>query len=284
LTEIAKPLRKFAETSETTKTDIYKLSESKKAPWLNNIEAEKDEVIYNGQESDSIFETSDSERPLLEKSKTDIRFPEPVPTNERMPWKPGAGIEESPMRYETTIPWLKDTGDSTKIFKTMDVTVKDKNYKAEGVDKERPLAEDEKNERREEIGKYIDDLKNNAEYPETINNNMDPEELKKISPEENAKMREEFNRNKAVLIKEWEEKNGKEWPTYKEDVYNENGIRIRKAGDKYDAHHVNPLELGGKNTSENITPIHASKHYDSQGIHAPESPYRNLVNTVKETN
>lgn len=129
------------------------------------------------------------------------------------------------------------------------------------------------------LKEYLDDLKNNSEYPDTIED--DGESYEKLSPEETAEKRAEFNANKERLIKEWEEKNGKEWPRYKEDVY-VNGKLIRKAGDRYDAHHIHPLSLGGKNESSNITPISAEKHFDKQGVHAPDSPYGKLEKALQE--
>ena len=51
---------------------------------------------------------------------------------------------------------------------------------------------------------------------------------------------------------------------------------IRKAGGDYDAHHIQPLGMGGKNEASNITPLHANEHYDKQGVHAPDSPYSKL--------
>jgi len=139
------------------------------------------------------------------------------------------------------------------------------------------------NDKAEEIEKlrqeYIDDLKDNSEYPETIEDSDKPYE--KQTPEEIAEKRAEFNAIKEKLIKEWEEKNGREWPRYKEDVY-VNGQLIRKAGDRYDAHHIHPISFGGKNEASNITPISAEKHFDKQGIHAPESPYGKLEKVLQE--
>ena len=128
---------------------------------------------------------------------------------------------------------------------------------------------------------YNDELKENSEYPETIE--PGDGEYEKVSPEENVKGREEFNEKREDLIKEWEEKNEKAWPRYEEDVYDEKtGKLIRKAGDRYDAHHIKPLSLGGKNEAGNITPISADKHHDKRGIHAPGSAYDKLARQVKE--
>lgn len=134
------------------------------------------------------------------------------------------------------------------------------------------------NEEIEELKeKYIDDIIDNSEVPETIDKD---EALKadytKCSVEETAEKREEFDRTKNSLIEEWEKKNGQKWPTYSQDVYSNNGRLIRHAGDKYDAHHIQPLSMGGKNVASNLTPMHAECHYDRQGVHAPDSAYAKL--------
>ncbi len=95
------------------------------------------------------------------------------------------------------------------------------------------------------------------------------EGLQKRSPQEVAEARSEFNKTRKDMIDKWEETNQRKWPTYDQDVTTAEGKTIRKAGDRYDAHHVQPLELGGKNTAENITPMHAKDHFDKQGIHRP---------------
>ncbi|WP_028517447.1 HNH endonuclease signature motif containing protein [Ruminococcus flavefaciens] len=131
------------------------------------------------------------------------------------------------------------------------------------------------------IKDYLNDLKSKSECPDTLNETPFKEsDLRKISPEENVSARKDFDNKKADLRKQWEEKTGKEWPVYKEDVYSDSRALIRQAGTPYDAHHIQPLELGGKNEVDNITPIHAKDHYDKQGVHAPNSPYSNLVKKI----
>ena len=129
-----------------------------------------------------------------------------------------------------------------------------------------------------EISKeYIEDLKSKSICPETISDRiMEVSELKKIMPEENAEMREEFSVKKNNLKREWEENYGRQWPKYEHDIYSANGKLIRKAGNDYDAHHIKPLCMGGKNEVDNITPLNAEVHYDKQGVHAPDSPYSKL--------
>ena len=103
--------------------------------------------------------------------------------------------------------------------------------------------------------------------------NVDISAWKKLSPEETKNMRNDFDARKDDLKRQWEKKNGHQWPKYDHDVYSNKGKLIRRAGSDYDAHHIQPLNMGGKNEPENITPIHASAHYDRQGIHSNDSPY-----------
>lgn len=127
------------------------------------------------------------------------------------------------------------------------------------------------------LDEYFKDLEEKSECPETISDTpFEVSDLHKLSPEENAEMRDEFDDKKAQLKKEWEEANKIPWPKYEEDVYSSNGKLIRRAGSDYDAHHIQPLGMGGKNEADNITPLHAEAHYDKQGIHAPDSPYSKL--------
>ena len=130
----------------------------------------------------------------------------------------------------------------------------------------------------------MQDIKDKSECADTISDKpFSVSDLHEVSPEENAKLRTEFNSKKAQLIRDWEQKNGREWPKYKEDVVNVvdgKEIIIRKAGQLYDAHHILPLCIGGKNEASNITPLHADVHYDSKGVHALGSPFDRLRNIV----
>ena len=188
--------------------------------------------------------------------------------------------------------YAKDSGEKRPFSASaQDEIHTEKNENGDGTesDQNESAQDEERNEKQEElddlVDEYFDDLVDNSEYPETIENDGSPWE--KVTPEENAKKREEFEDNKKDnpqckenLIKEWEEKHGKEWPRYKEDVY-VNGKLIRKAGDRYDAHHIKPLSFGGKNEVSNITPISAEKHFDKQGIHSPNSPYGRIETLSK---
>jgi len=63
----------------------------------------------------------------------------------------------------------------------------------------------------------------------------------KIDPSETAARRENFERMKERLKKEWSEEHGCDWP--KDDE-----------GNDYDAHHIEPLSRSGDNTLENLVP------------------------------
>jgi hypothetical protein len=120
---------------------------------------------------------------------------------------------------------------------------------------------------------YIDDIKAKSDVPDTVKD--DGSKYERISSEENAEKRGEFNKKK--LIPEWEKANGQKWPRYEKDLYvkgkDGQDILIRRAGQPYDAHHIHPLGLGGKNEASNITPISADKHRE---LHAKDSPYGRL--------
>lgn len=201
-------------------------------------------------------------------------------------------IKKVPQSLEEKIPTFEDkplTFEVSDKFPTfedknldIDLSIDDSSYIEDSKNEELDSSNDVNDEKEvvEELhNDYMEDIKNNSDYPETIEDQGS--DYEKISPEENAEKRAEFNANKEKLIKEWEEKNGQEWPRYEEDVVM-NGKVIRRAGDKYDAHHIKPLGLGGKNEAGNLTPISAEKHFDKKGVHAPDSPYAKLDNHYKE--
>ncbi|UOO87154.1 VENN motif pre-toxin domain-containing protein [Neisseria arctica] len=96
------------------------------------------------------------------------------------------------------------------------------------------------------------------------------------SQQELAKRRAEFGRNKAKLIREWEQNTGQKWPTYTKPVNSsKTGLRIRNIGDKYDVHHIQPLENNGANIWQNITPARYPDQHQG-GIHRSGGPLRSL--------
>lgn len=128
--------------------------------------------------------------------------------------------------------------------------------------------------------RYIKELKKYSDVSSTLKDvNLDTKDIKNVPKEEVANRRKEFNQNKANLIRQWEIKNGKEWPRYKKDVINENGIVERKAGQLYDAHHIQPLSMNGKNEVSNITPLRVDDH---RMIHAKGGTLDSLTSKVEE--
>lgn len=125
--------------------------------------------------------------------------------------------------------------------------------------------------------KYLEDVRSYSEYPETIDvEKVMKADFRKCSPEEKIKARTEFKQVKNDLIRQWEEKYGVKWPCNKEDIYDDKGHFVREAGKRYDIHHIQPIEMGGKNVVDNITPLRADVHYDAKGVHKTGSPFNNL--------
>ena len=130
---------------------------------------------------------------------------------------------------------------------------------------------------------YLDDVVKRSKVKDTIDvSKLKKRPWKRISPEKNKIMREQFANSdfKDSLIKEWERINNRKWPTYEKDVYSKNGKLIRHAGDKFDAHHIQPLGMNGQNVASNLTPMHVLDHADHWGIHAYGSPYDTLNNVL----
>lgn len=67
-------------------------------------------------------------------------------------------------------------------------------------------------------------------------------------------------------VEEWERQTALKWPTYEKDVFNEDGKRIRKRGDLYDAHHIFVQKYGGPHTWSNLTPMRCPEEHQG-GIH-----------------
>lgn len=125
---------------------------------------------------------------------------------------------------------------------------------------------------------YRDDLAEHSEFaPEAI----DLSSWEPRTPEENADARREYNKERAGLIRAWEEAHGQDWPRYTED---QAGPPPRRAGQLYDCHHIQPLEAGGANSVENIMPLHVDHHGPGarSGVHRQGSPLSRLVSELKE--
>lgn len=125
---------------------------------------------------------------------------------------------------------------------------------------------------------YMDDLKSKSPCPDTIRSgNIDPSKFERQPPDVVAKAREDFNDNKAQYRRDWEKAHNQEWPKYQTDILNSDGKVIRRAGDNYDAHHKQPLCLGGENKASNITPMDFRDHMK---IHSAEGSCTKLVKSV----
>ena len=97
----------------------------------------------------------------------------------------------------------------------------------------------------------------------------------KLTVEETAKSRKEFNKVKNSLIEKWEKETGQIWPKYDKDVLSKKGVPYIKKGDKYDAHHLIENTHGGEHEWWNI---HPAKNPDIHqgGIHGKDGLSRIL--------
>lgn len=189
-------------------------------------------------------------------------------------------MEEKSIPSEIDRKKLDCSLENAERFKSFGET-KENNAEKGKLNNTRPIKASLENKKPENmestVDDYFKDLKSRSDCPSTIKERpFEAKDLKKLSPEETAIRRDEFDDNKIELKKQWEKENGQPWPKYDVDVYSSNGKIIRKAGGDYDAHHIQPLGMDGKNEVSNITPLHANEHYDKQGVHAPDSPYSKL--------
>ena len=140
--------------------------------------------------------------------------------------------------------------------KRIEVPGDEANVNAEGMDKGQLLEK--------HVNEYLEDAKKLAARPETLKGiRIDVAKLEKIS--DNEERHKEYKKLKPKLIAEWEAKHGIKWPVYDRDIKYK-GV-IRKKGNLYDVHHVHPIELGGENTVNNITPMDFRNHTIKGGIH-----------------
>lgn len=143
-----------------------------------------------------------------------------------------------------------------------------------------PTHQSELNLTQEELNKqYMQQLEELSPCKDTLPAlNTSNSDWMRLPAEEVMNKRIEFNEIRSDLKEQWSAIYDREWPQYDKDIYSDSGNLIRRAGNDYDAHHIRPLCLGGENTAANITPMHASVHYDKQGIHAPGSPFDLMSN------
>lgn len=176
---------------------------------------------------------------------------------------------------------------SVDISKRLDVSKKTLDAQKGGVDITKRIQPENVNSIKKDISgndlkdtvkDYLNDLKSKSDFSDTLKDKTFDSSNLEITPSEQVKkLREEFEDKKKDLRKEWEKANNKPWPRYDHDVFNDNGVRIRKVGDCYDAHHIKPLQLGGENVASNITPLEINKHID---IHSTGGSCTKLVEKV----
>lgn len=213
----------------------------------------------------SIKETNEVKNPSVENFKN-------IKPEKEMTSKEVSDFWKNEFAKEKALAEIPDNGNATEMSKSdisdNDISIKDVSNK------------DITNKDISEVANdYIQDLKAKSEFADTIPENALDQTKLELQPQEKvAEKREEFDDNKAKLRKAWEELNHQEWPKYKEDIKNADGVVIRKAGDNYDAHHIQPLQLGGENVASNITPLDMYSHID---IHSGNGSCTALVEKVK---
>jgi uncharacterized protein YukE len=99
--------------------------------------------------------------------------------------------------------------------------------------------------------------------------------FEKLTPVETLKHRNKFNSVKNILISEWEEKTGQNWPRYTEEIYDKKGRLARDVGQPYDAHHIIENNFGGPHEWWNIHPAKFPDEHQA-GIHGKGSPAQKL--------
>lgn len=97
----------------------------------------------------------------------------------------------------------------------------------------------------------------------------------RLSKEEVAARREEFNRLREDLIKEWELKTEQKWPTYEEEILSRRGRVLRRVDRPYDAHHLVENAYGGEHEWWNIHPARYPDEHQG-GIHAKDTISREI--------
>lgn len=110
---------------------------------------------------------------------------------------------------------------------------------------------------------------------EKLQRALKEQEFVKLDPEKSKLHRKLFDNAKDKLIDEWEKNTGDKWPVYAQDVLNDAGEVIRKAGQRYDAHHLIESSFGGSNAWWNLHPAAFPSEHQA-GIHATNS-FANLM-------
>ncbi|WP_309397563.1 polymorphic toxin-type HINT domain-containing protein [Cerasicoccus maritimus] len=109
-------------------------------------------------------------------------------------------------------------------------------------------------------------LRVHAKQRAILANDLRQNSYSRLSKEAGETHRLEFSRTKNKLIKEWEAETGQVWPTYADDLFNDEGKLLRKAGDYYDGHHIIENVYGGPHTWWNIHPARFPDQHQG-GLH-----------------
>jgi hypothetical protein len=126
--------------------------------------------------------------------------------------------------------------------------------------------------------KHIEDMTGRPVHPSQIERLKDALRAKNYERMTAAQVeahRNAFESIKDRVIRDWERETGQVWPTYTEDLPGKGGKILRKAGDKYDAHHIIENKVGGDHEWWNMHPAKFPDEHQG-GIHGAGSPSREL--------
>ncbi|MED2794870.1 T7SS effector LXG polymorphic toxin [Bacillus wiedmannii] len=110
---------------------------------------------------------------------------------------------------------------------------------------------------------------------ELLKEHLENNGYERLSKEEVAKRRDEFNSLREDLIKEWELKTGQKWPTYEEEILSRRGRVLRKVDRPYDAHHLVENAYGGEHEWWNMHPAKYPNEHQG-GIHGKDTISREI--------
>ena len=129
---------------------------------------------------------------------------------------------------------------------------------------------------KELIPKYLDEVEKitNREIKpnqlEKLQKALKEQDFAKLDTKKSELHRKLFDNARDKLINEWEKNTGDKWPVYAKDVLNDKGEVIRKAGQRFDAHHLIESSFGGPNAWWNLHPAAFPVEHQA-GIHALDS-------------
>lgn len=107
------------------------------------------------------------------------------------------------------------------------------------------------------------------------------DKYRRLTTKQTKEHRKIFDKDKDKIVEEWEKNTGEKWPTYKEAVFDKDGVKIKKIGNKYDAHHIIENCYEGPHEWWNIYPARFPDEHQ-KGIHGSGSPCRELFKGVKD--